>query len=135
MLTRSLLRDLVAGILVASGLVGAVAASHAQVAFWQQSRADARPVRLQAGDGWQVASVRAESRDHVQAQIDRMEARARADDRLNGRRAAAAMQGARDDNRARAQDQRGNAPDARNDSRPGNVGPGWQARGRDNGAR
>lgn len=134
MLTRSLLRDLVAGILVASGLVGAVAASHAQVAFWQQSRADARPVRLQAGDGWQVASVRAESRDHVQAQIDRMEARARADDRLNGRRAAA-MQGARDDNRARAQDQRSDPADTRNDSRPTNVGPGWQARGRDNGAR
>ncbi|MBP0622190.1 hypothetical protein [Cupriavidus consociatus] len=134
MFTRSLLRDLVAGILVASGLVGAVAASHAQVAFWQQSRADARPVRLQAGDGWQVASVRAESRDHVQAQIDRMEARARADDRLSGRRAAA-MQGARDDNRVRAQDQRGNPSDARNDSRPTNVGPGWQAGGRDNGGR
>lgn len=135
MLTRSLLRDLVAGILVASGLVGAVATSHAQVAFWQQIRSDARQVRLQAGDGWQVASVRAESRDHVQAQIDRMEARARADDRLSGRRAAA-MQGARDDNRARAQqDPRGNPPDARNDSRPPNVGPGWQARGRDNGGR
>ena len=134
MLTRSLLRDLVAGILVASGLVGAVAASHAQVAFWQQSRADARPVRLQAGDGWQVASVRAESRDHVQAQIDRMEARARADDRLSGRRAAA-MQGARDDNRVRAQDQRSNPSDARNDSRPTSVGPGWQAHGRDNGGR
>lgn len=135
MLTRSLLRDLVAGILVASGLVGAVATSHAQVAFWHQIRSDARQVRLQAGDGWQVASVRAESRDHVQAQIDRMEARARADDRLSGRRAAA-MQGARDDNRARAQqDPRGNPPDARNDARPPNVGPGWQARGRDNGGR
>ena len=99
MLTRSLLRDLVAGILVASGLVGAVAASHAQVAFWQKVRPEARPARLQSGDGWQVASVRAESRDHVQAQIDRMEARARADDRLNGRRAA--LSGARDDNRGR----------------------------------
>lgn len=67
MLTRSLLRDLVAGILVASGLVGAVAASHAQGAFWQQVRSDGRPARIQSGDGWQMASVRAESREHVQA--------------------------------------------------------------------
>lgn len=130
MLTRSLLRDLVAGILVASGLVGAVATSHAQVAFWQQVRPDARPARLQAGDGWQVASVRAESREHVQAQIDRMEARARADDRLNGRRTA--LPGARDDNRGRPQE-RGNPNEARNDARPSSVGPGWQARGRDGG--
>ena len=132
MLTRSLLRDLVAGILVASGLVGAVGASHAQVAFWQQVRPDSRSARMQPQprDGWQMASVRAESREHVQAQIDRMEARARADDRLSGRRAALA--GARDDNRGRGQE-RDNPNEARNDSRPGNVGPGWQARGRDNG--
>lgn len=130
MLTRSLLRDLVAGILVASGLVGAVATSHAQVAFWQQVRSDGRPARIQAGDGWQMASVRAESREHVQAQIDRMEARARADDRLSGRRAALA--GARDDNRGRGQER--NPPhDARNEPRQGQIGPGWQARGRDNG--
>ncbi|MBB2919042.1 hypothetical protein [Cupriavidus alkaliphilus] len=130
MLTRSLLRDLVAGILVASGLVGAVAASHAQVAFWQQVRSDGRPARIQSGDGWQMASVRAESREHVQAQIDRMEARARADDRLSGRRAALA--GARDDNRGRGPER--NPPnDARNEPRQGQIGPGWQARGRDNG--
>ncbi|MDQ0142500.1 hypothetical protein [Cupriavidus necator] len=130
MLTRSLLRDLVAGILVASGLVGAVAASHAQVAFWQQVRSDGRPARIQASDGWQMASVRAESREHVQAQIDRMEARARADDRLSGRRAALA--GAREDNRGRGQE-RAPANDARNEPRQGPAGPGWQARGRDNG--
>jgi hypothetical protein len=130
MLTRSLLRDLVAGILVASGLVGAVAASHAQVAFWQHVRSDGRPARIQPGDGWQMASVRAESREHVQAQIDRMEARARADDRLSGRRAALA--GARDDNRGRGQE-RNNTNDSRNEPRQGQVGPGWEARGRGNG--
>ncbi|AGW89213.1 MULTISPECIES: hypothetical protein [Cupriavidus] len=131
MLTRSLLRDLVAGILVASGLVGAVAASHAQVAFWQKIRPEARPARLQSSDGWQVASVRAESRDHVQAQIDRMEARARADDRLNGRRAA--LSGARDDNRGRPPERATPPNEARNDVRTNNVGPGWQARGREGG--
>ncbi|UDM49665.1 hypothetical protein [Cupriavidus sp. MP-37] len=130
MLTRSLLRDLVAGILVASGLVGAVAASHAQVAFWQQVRSDGRPARIQTGDGWQMASVRAESREHVQAQIDRMEARARADDRLSGRRAA--LTGARDDNRGRGPER--NPPnEARSEPRQGQIGPGWQARGRDHG--
>ncbi|AQV93206.1 hypothetical protein BJN34_04760 [Cupriavidus necator] len=130
MFTRSLLRDLVAGILVASGLVGAVAASHAQVAFWQHVRPDGRPARMQPRDGWQMASVRAESREHVQAQIDRMEARARADDRLSGRRAA--LPGGRDDGRARGQE-RDNGNEARNESHPSQIGPGWQARGRDNG--
>ena len=130
MFTRSLLRDLVAGILAAAGLIGAVAASHAQVTFWPRLHADARAPRVQAAGGWQMASVRAESRDHVQAQIDRMEARARADDRLSGRPNAP---NGRDDSRPR-QPERASQNDAnRGDNRPASVGPGWQARGREGG--
>ncbi len=130
MLARSLLRELVAGILLAASLFGIAAASHAQVAFWQHARPDGRdvrPARLQAG-GWEYASIRTESRDHVKAQIERMEARARADDRLSGRPAVAP---ARNDERSRPAE-RGNQGDGgRGNDRPSNVGPGWQAQGRD----
>ena len=129
MFTRSFLRDLVAGILAVAGLIGAVAASHAQVTFWPRAHAEAHAPRLQAG-GWQMASVRAESRDHVQAQIDRMEARARADDRLSGRPNAP---NGRDDNRSRPQERTSQNDGNRNDNRPASVGPGWQARGREGG--
>ncbi|CAG9165140.1 hypothetical protein LMG23992_00288 [Cupriavidus laharis] len=128
MFTRSLLRDLAAGILAAAGLIGAVAASHAQVTFWPRLNAEARAPRVQAAGGWQMASVRAESRDHVQAQIDRMEARARADDRLSGR--PNAPQG-REDNRSRQPERTSQNETNRNDTRPVSIGPGWQARGRD----
>jgi hypothetical protein len=127
MFTRSLLRDLVAGILVAASLLGAAAASHAQVAFWQHSRPASHTPRVQAAGSWQIASVRAESRDHVQAQIDRMEARARADDRLSGR---PAMVNGRDESRGRGAERANQGNDSRNDSRPTSVGPGWQAHGR-----
>ncbi len=75
-----------------------------------------------------MASVRAESRDHVQAQIDRMEARARADDRLSGRANAG-----RDGNRPRQTERTSQNEATRNDNHPSSVGPGWQARGRDGG--
>lgn len=133
MFTRSLLRDLVAGILAAAGLIGAVAASHAQVTFWPRVNAEARVPRVQAAGGWQMASVRAESRDHVQAQIDRMEARARADDRLSGRPNGPNGPTARDDSRPRQTERTSQTEGARNDNRPTSVGPGWQARGRDGG--
>ncbi len=129
MFTRSLLRDLVAGILAAAGLIGAVAASHAQVTLWPRSHADAHAPRVQAAVGWQIASVRAESRDHVQAQIDRMEARARADERLSGRPNAS---NGRDEGRQRQPERTSQTEVIRNDNRPPpGVGPGWQVRGRD----
>lgn len=129
MLARSLLRDLVAGILLAAGLFGLAAVGHAQVAFWQPrpDGHDMRAARLRAG-GWEFASARAESRDHVKEQIERMEARARADDRLSGRPAVSPV---RDDERNRPP-ARGNQSDAeRGNGRPSGVGPGWQAQGRE----
>ncbi|MGO4305238.1 hypothetical protein [Cupriavidus sp. RAF12] len=134
MLTRPHLRLLVAGILAASGLIGSIATGHAQVAFWQHARSDASVRMSRAAGGWEMASVRAESRDHVRAQIERMEARARNDDRLSGRPAGAPV---RDDDRTVRQPQdRGGQTDATlrsSDMRPTNAGPGWQARGRDGG--
>ncbi|MBV8273625.1 MAG: hypothetical protein JO067_15270 [Cupriavidus sp.] len=134
MLTRPHLRLLVAGTVAVFGLVGSIAASHAQVAFWQHNRID-HPVRAgRFGSGWEMASVRAENRDHVQAQIDRMEARARNDDRLSGRPPSA---GGREEERAHQpggdRNNSGEASLRGNEGRPGNVGPGWQARGRDGG--
>ena len=85
MLTRPHLRHLVAGTVAVIGLVGTVATSHAQVAFWQHARADHAIRAARSAGAWDMASVRAENRDHVQAQIDRMEQRARNDDRLSGR--------------------------------------------------
>jgi hypothetical protein len=130
MFTRSFLRDLAAGILAVAGLIGAVATSHAQVTFWPRLNAENRAPRLVAAGGWQMTSVRAERRDHVQAQIDRMEARARADDRLSGRPNAA---NGRDDNRPRQTERTSQSEANRNDNRPTGNGPGWQARGRDGG--
>lgn len=135
MLTRPHLRHLVAGTVAVIGLVGSIATSHAQVAFWQRAFAE-HPVRMgRVGGAWDMASVRAENRDHVQAQIDRMEQRARNDDRLSGRPPGPS----RDDDRAARQP---GGPDRNNtgdgamrgtEMRPANVGPGWQARGRDGG--
>ncbi|RZT42833.1 hypothetical protein [Cupriavidus agavae] len=134
MLTRPHLRSLVAGTVAVIGLVGAIATSHAQVAFWQRA-ADlpVRAVRL-GGETYDVAAMRAENRQHVQQQIDRMEQRARNDDRLSGRPPDA---GGRDDGRGR----QAGGPDRNTadgairgtDVRPTQVGPGWQARGRDGG--
>ena len=129
MLDRSRLRLLLAGSLVATGLLGGIAASHAQASFWQHLRDGAHLPRV--GSGLEVASMRTESRDHVRAQIERMEARARADDRLSGRPADAG----RPDDRTSRQPERQSQTEAQNTTevRPTGVGPGWQARGRDGG--
>ncbi len=133
MLTRPRLRLLVAGTVAVIGLVGSIATGHAQVAFWQHNRTD-HPVRAGRFGGWEMASVRAENRDHVQAQIDRMEARARNDDRLSGR---PSTPGGREDERAHHPGGDRNTPGEAtmrgNEARPGNAGPGWQARGREGG--
>ena len=136
MLTRPHLRHLVAGTVAVIGLVGSIATSHAQVAFWHRAFAD-HPVRMgRVGGSWDIASVRAENRDHVQAQIDRMEQRARNEARLRGRPQGP---GGRDDDRPSRQPggaDRNNPGDGSmrgTDMRPTNVGPGWQARGRDGG--
>jgi len=134
MLTRPHLRLLVAGTVALTGLLGSIAASHAQVAFWHTARADNSPRANRVAGGWEVASVRAESRDHVRAQIERMEARARNDDRLSGRPPGAP--GRDDDRGARQAPDRNNPGDPAlrgNDARPPNAGPGWQAHGRDGG--
>lgn len=136
MLTRPHLRHLVAGTVAVIGLVGTVATSHAQVAFWQRAFAE-HPVRMgRVGAGWEVASVRAENRDHVQAQIDRMEKRARNDDRLSGRPQGPGNQGDDRTTRQPGNVDRNNGGDGSirgTEMRPANVGPGWQARGRDGG--
>lgn len=133
MLTRPHLRLLVAGTVALTGLLGSIAASHAQVSFWQHVRADQSARGNRVAGGWEVATVRAESRDHVRAQIERMEARARNDDRLSGRPAGTPV---RDEERPAARqtsdrNQPGDPTMRGNDMRPSGVGPGWQARGRD----
>lgn len=134
MLPRTLLRDSVAGILLAVSLLGLNAVSHAQVAFWQHGRPEGRIVSNahgQPGHGaWEMASVRAERQDHVRAQIERMEARARADDRLNGRPLPPQE---RDDERNRQSDRNMQGDNGRGEQRGSGMGPGWQARGRDGG--
>ncbi|MDT6960894.1 MULTISPECIES: hypothetical protein [unclassified Cupriavidus] len=136
MLTRPHLRHLVAGTVAVIGLVGTIATSHAQVAFWQRAFAE-HPVRMgRAGPGWDIASVRAENRDHVQAQIDRMEQRARNDDRLSGRPPGPGHAGDDRGGRQSGGVDRNNPGDTAmrgTEMRPANVGPGWQARGRDGG--
>ncbi len=89
MLTRPHLRLLVADTLALSGLIGSIAASHAQVAFWHTAQAEQSARVNRVAGGWKMASA-AESRDHVRAQIERMEQRARNDDRLSGRPPGAA---------------------------------------------
>jgi hypothetical protein len=75
---RSVLRDLVAGVLLAASL-GGMSTGYAQ--SWLRDSA-ASVLHVQAnGRG---ADRRAEQ-ERVRSQIERMEARARADDRLNGR--------------------------------------------------
>ncbi|WP_035881533.1 hypothetical protein [Cupriavidus metallidurans] len=136
MFTRPLLRLMVAGTVAVASLGGSIAVSHAQVAFWHHNRTDRTVQAVRSANGWEIASVRAENRDHVQAQIDRMEARARNDDRLSGRPASP---GGRDEEQRARQPGGGdrNSPGEatlRNaEAHPGNVGPGWQARGRDGG--
>lgn len=132
MSTRSLLRDTVARILAAVCMIGTVGASHAQVAFWQHLRIDGGAHFMRpSARGLEIANVRTERTDHVQAQIDRMEARARADDRLSGR---PATPGAGDE--VRKQQATAVPTEAsRSESRPANIGPGWQARGRGDGGR
>jgi hypothetical protein len=81
-----------------------------------------------------MASVRAESRDHVRAQIERMEQRARNDDRLSGRPPDAP--GRDEDRPVRQTSDRSSVndkPGRSNDMRPSGMGPGWQARSRDGG--
>jgi hypothetical protein len=133
MFIRSPLRDLVAGVLLAVSLIGLTAGSHAQVAFWKNgSAAGTMPAieRLSERDIKPIV-MRTQNPDHVRAQIERMEARARADDRLSGR---AASQRGRSDDRVRPPSERDNRADnARPDERQSNVGPGWQARERDGG--
>ncbi len=133
MLSRSPLRNGVAGLALLAGLLGTAAISHAQVAFWHQARPDARQAgaRAQAG-GWEMASVRAESRDHVRAQIERMEARARADDRLSGRPAPSPA-ALRNEERPPPAERERPSDNARGDPRATGMGPGWQARERENG--
>ncbi|CAG2143365.1 hypothetical protein [Cupriavidus plantarum] len=136
MLDRSRLRRLVAGSLVATGLLGGIAASHAQASFWQHLRAVGNSAHgPRVAGGMEVASVRAESRDHVRAQIERMEARARADDRLSGRPDPDRRDDGRGDGRAARNPDRASQADAQagNDPRPTGMGPGWQARSRDGG--
>jgi len=130
MFSRSLLRNAVAGMVLLAGLLGTAAISHAQVAFWRHVQSDARETSgaHPQAVGWEMASVRAESRDHVRAQIERMEARARADDRLSGRPAAAPAS-MRNDDHGRPGDRGRGADNARNDPHtPAGVGPGWPAR-------
>jgi hypothetical protein len=128
--TRSALRDSIVGALVAAALLGLTAVSHAQVGFWQRLRPDGRDANGNAEAGMAHMVMRAERQDHVRAQIERMEARARADERLSGRARASAN---RDEERERNRRQeRAGPPDgARAENRPGNVGPGWQAHDRD----
>ncbi|MGO4813780.1 hypothetical protein AB4156_30020 [Cupriavidus sp. 2MCAB6] len=133
MLPRTFLRDSVAGILLAVSVLGLNAVSHAQVAFWQHSRPEGRTAgngNARGQGGWEMASVRAERQDHVRAQIERMEARARADDRLNGRPLPPQE---RDDERGRPPDRNAQGDNARGEQRGPGTGPGWQARGRDGG--
>ncbi|MGO4415183.1 MULTISPECIES: hypothetical protein [Cupriavidus] len=134
MLTRPHLRLLVAGTLALSGLIGSIAASHAQVAFWHTARAEQSARVNRVAGGWEMASVRAESRDHVRAQIERMEQRARNDDRLSGRPPGAP--GRDEDRPVRQTSDRSSVndnPGRSNDMRPSGMGPGWQARSRDGG--
>lgn len=132
MSTRFFLRDSVAGALLAVALAGQAGASHAEGALWQVFRPDSREARIAAGPApasMERMMMRTESPDHVRAQIERMEARARADERLSGRANSPSANG---DDRARRADR--NAPDGdRGESRPASVGPGWQARERDGG--
>lgn len=133
MFFRSPLRDVVAGVLLAVSLIGLTAGSHAQVAFWKQGSAGgAMPAteRLSESDIKPIV-MRTQSPAHVRAQIERMEARARADDRLSGR--GAASQQARNDDRARPAEREGQADNIRPDARQSHAGPGWQARERDGG--
>lgn len=136
MFTRPHLRHLVAGTVAVFGLVGIVAASHAQVAFWHRAPVDNPALRVgRVSGGWDMASVRSENRDHVQAQIDRMEKRARNDDRLSGRPATPGRdeQGTGRQSGNPDRNTSGDPSIRGTDVRPANAGPGWQARGRDGG--
>jgi hypothetical protein len=128
MLPRTSLRNLVTGVVWAVSVLGLNAVSHAQVAFWQHSRPEGRAAGNIGQGGWEMASVRAERQDHVRAQIERMEARARADDRLNGRPLPPQE---RNDGRGRQSGRNAQADNARGEQRGSGMGPGWQARGRD----
>jgi hypothetical protein len=133
MFSRSPLRDLVAGVLLTVSLIGLTAGSHAQVAFWKNGSAAGNMPPLERLSERDIKPIvmRTQSPDHVRAQIERMEARARADDRLNGR---AAAQRARSDDRVRPSTERDSqANNSRPDERQTHVGPGWQARERDGG--
>lgn len=131
MLFRSLLRDAAAATLVVGSVLGLAALSHAQ-GGWAGQRADMRDgfgARLLPA-GMERIVMRAESPDHVRAQIERMEARARADSRLNGRPNPPTERGApeRTQTSDRSAQNVGGVP---GDNRPANVGPGWQGSARE----
>lgn len=131
MLFRSPLRDMVAGVLLAASLLVLTAGSHAQVALWKQGNASGvmpATERLSESDIKPIV-MRTQSADHVRAQIERMEARARADDRLSGR--GVPSQPLRNDERGRPAERDNHADNARPEARQSHAGPGWQARERE----
>ncbi|ALD89973.1 hypothetical protein CR3_0722 [Cupriavidus gilardii CR3] len=133
MLFRSLLRDAAAATVLVASVLGLAALSHAQ-GGWSRQGADMRDgfgfgARL-LPTGMERTVMRAESPDHVRAQIERMEARARADSRLNGRPNPPAERGLPE--RTQTSDRSAqNGGGVSGDNRPANVGPGWQGSGRE----
>ncbi|MCD9119993.1 hypothetical protein [Cupriavidus sp. UGS-1] len=131
MLFRSLLRDAAAATVLVASVLGLAALSHAQ-GGWSRQGADMRDgfgARL-LPTGMERTVMRAESPDHVRAQIERMEARARADSRLNGRPSPPAERAVPE--RTPTSDRSAqNGSGVSGDNRPANVGPGWQGSGRE----
>lgn len=119
-------REIVLGILLAVSLLGLAAGSRADGLLRHEAR-EVVGVPVLSG-GMERAVLRAQNTDHVRAQIERMEARARADERLSGRRAAQPAPAPQPTESTRST-QADNT--ASSDTRPAAVGPGWQAPGRD----
>ncbi len=131
MLFRSLLRDAAAATLLVASVLGLAALSHAQ-GGWPRQGADMRDgfsARL-LPVGMERTVMRAESPDHVRAQIERMEARARADSRLNGRPNPPAERGVPERTQTSERSAQ-NGSGVQGDQRPANIGPGWQGSGRE----
>ncbi|TWG79305.1 hypothetical protein L602_000700001210 [Cupriavidus gilardii J11] len=119
-------REIVLGILLAVSLLGLAAGSRADGLLRHDYR-DSAGAPLLAG-GMERTVLRAQNTDHVRAQIERMEARARADERLSGRRGAQPAPAPQPTESVRST-QADNSASA--DSRPATAGPGWQSPGRD----
>lgn len=121
-------RDIVLGVVLAVSLLGLVAGTRAEGSLW------ARPAESRDGAarllpaGMERTVLRAQRSDHVREQIEKMEARARADERLSGRNAKTGVRTAEAPPDATRPTQE---TAQSSDGRPANIGPGWQAPGRD----